>query len=43
MKLEAFDSSYFHDKNLFGDDVFHRLIVYKPAFFRVKKKDIGTD
>ena len=38
MKLGAFDSIYFHNKNFFGDGVFHRLIVYKPTFFRVKKR-----
>ena len=28
-KLEALDSSYFHDKNIFGDDGFKNIFVYQ--------------
>ena len=28
-KLEVLDSSYFHDKNIFGDDGFKNIFVYQ--------------
>ena len=42
--LEAFDSSCFHGKNLFGDDGFQNIFVYQPTFNTLElKKDKGTE
>ena len=44
MKLEAFDSSYFCSKNLFGDDGFQNMFLYQPTFNMLKFKiDMGTN
>ena len=44
MKLQRFDSSYFHGKNFFGDDGFQSTLVYKPALDTLElKKDKGND
>ena len=43
MKLEAFDSSYFHGKFLFGDDGFQNMFVYRPKLDMLNfKKDKST-
>ena len=32
MNLQAFDSTYFHDKNFFGDDCFQNKFLYQPKY-----------
>ena len=44
VKLQAFDSSYFYGKNVFGDDGFQSMFVYQPTFNTLeskKEKGIG--
>ena len=38
VKLEAFHSSFFHSKNVFGDDVFQSIFVYQPTFNMLELK-----
>ena len=41
MKLQAFDSSYFHAKTFFGDDCFQNIFFL--LFSLELNKDKGTD
>ena len=43
VKLEAFDSSYFHGRTFFGNDISQNMFVYQPKFDTLEiKKDKGT-
>ena len=37
MKLQSFDSSYFHGKSQFGDGGFQHYLVFPPVFKYLKK------
>ena len=38
MKLDAFDSSYFHDKIILSDEGFQIMFVYHPKFNTLELK-----
>ena len=38
MKLQAFNSSYFHGKNFFGYDGSQNMFVYHPKINMLKKQ-----
>ena len=38
VKLQTHDSSYFLDKNFFGDDGFQNMFVYQPALNTLELK-----
>ena len=45
VKIEAFDSSYLHGKNFFGNDGFQNMFVYQLTFINTLnlRKGKGTD
>ena len=44
LKLEEFDSRYFHGNDFFGDDGFQNMFAYQPTFNTLElKQDKGTN